>query len=116
MARDRRRGDMPRRDRWLELVVSVGVSIVSSGLAMTWLLSAKLAKFETTLDQQQTALVDLNNRVASNKSSLQGIETVNATQMSQIAVSDARYTDILRRLDSLDLKVDRALDENRSRR
>lgn len=113
MARDRRRGDMPRRDRWVELVVSVGVSILSSALVMTWLLSAKLAKFETTIEQTQKLLVDLDNRVAVNKSAIQGIETVNATQMSQIAVSDARYTDILRRLDSLDAKVDRALDAGR---
>jgi hypothetical protein len=111
--KERRKGDMPRMARFIEITISVLAAITSSVAVTAWTLSARLQDFENGIKSNETALVDLNARATQNRTSIQGIESINATQNSQIAVSDARYTDITRRLDSIENKVDRLVDRQR---
>lgn len=104
---------MPRTARILEVVISVFASIITSAVIVSWQLSAKLSNYENGIKANGTDIIALDAKSVQNRASIQGIETVNATQAAQIAVTDARYTEISRRLDSLDAKVDRLVERGR---
>lgn len=88
------------RSRWAEIAITLAVSIIASVVSMTWTMSGTLSKFETTLANQEQRLksLEISNREAS---------SVNGAQAAQLAVQESRWADVLRRLDSIDRKLER---------
>ena len=88
-----------RRSRLIEIAISVLASIVSSALVMTWTMSATFTDLRNKVEEQER-IVNINTQEIS------ALNTRDMMQISQQAASDAHYQDILRRLDSIDRKLE----------
>ena len=90
--------DSPRA-RWVEIAVSVAFSITTSAVVVAWTVSATLAKFETKLDGQDVRIgaVELSSRQVLDE---------NSVQTSRIAVQESQWTEVIRRLDAIDRKLE----------
>lgn len=97
---------MSRRNRLLEVALSVGASIFSTLVLVTWTLSAKLESFNQNITSNKAMIADQNSKLAT-------AEATNASQTAQLAVAQSRYDDIVRRLDSIESKVDRIASRER---
>lgn len=87
------------RSRWAELAITLAVSVITSALVMSWTLSAQLAEFKTTITVQGQRLDRIELTVAQNTS-------VNGSQTAQIAVQSTQWTEVIRRLDAIDRKLE----------
>jgi mannitol-specific phosphotransferase system IIBC component len=90
------------RSRWLEIALSVGLSITTSAVVVSWTLSAMLADFKATLDAHahQIAALEQGERT---------LQSDNAAQATSIAVNASQFSEVIRRLDS----IDRALEHRK---
>ena len=88
------------RARWIEIAVSVGLSIVTSAVVVAWTVSATLATFETKLESQVQEISYI-------KSQQQIAQSERSAQNSQIQVQASQWTEVVRRLDSIDRKLER---------
>lgn len=86
--------------RWAELAVTIGASVIASAVTVSWTMASSLTRIEqqilqhqSRLDVQGGALIDMQGRVNG--------------QGTQIAVVGSQFGDILRRLDTIDRKLDR---------
>lgn len=84
-----------RRARILEIFLSVVASALGSALMLAWLLSATLATFREQLAQHSEQLRNAHVELAN-------LEAHDSLQSTQLAVADARFAEILRRLQALD--------------
>jgi mannitol-specific phosphotransferase system IIBC component len=88
------------RARWAEIAISVGLSILTSAVVMAWTLSSKLAAFENTLEAQDKRIAKVERDDAE-----QAVD--HRDQESRIAVQETRWSEVVRRLDSIDRKLER---------
>lgn len=88
-----------RRARLLEVFISVLASVVSSAVVVAWTISATFSEYSTRLEEH-------DRRFSATQSQLEALSVRQLTQERQIATSDAHYVDILRRLDSIDRKLE----------
>lgn len=91
-----------RRSRWLELAITIAVSAVTSAVAVSWSLAGTLSKLQTRIEEH-------DRRIANAEIAVGTLQTLDSAQSSQIAVGDARYAELIRRVDQLDQKFDRVL-------
>lgn len=84
-----------RRARILEIILSVMASAAGSALMIAWYLSATLATYREQLQRH----TDEINAVHAEMTNLEARDSLQATQL---AVADARFSEILRRLQALD--------------
>lgn len=89
------------RGRLIEVFMVAAISIVTSAVTVAWSLSATLESFRNKLDVHDKAL-DQDSRM------IQSIVSTNAEQSTAISVSNAQFTEIQRRLDSIDRKLEEA--------
>lgn len=104
---------MPRTARLVEVAISVIASIATSAIVVTWKLSATLTGFEASIAEANRRMNAYELQVQSNRSAITASEVVNAKQEAAIAVSDAKYTEVIRRLDSMDSKLDKLTERTR---
>ncbi len=102
----RRATDMGIKNRLLEVALTGVLSIIASAFVTSWTLSAKLTNFENGIKGNTDSIGVVAQQAVQLRSSIAATEGVNANQSAQIAVADARYGDIVRRLDSIEGKVD----------
>lgn len=88
------------RARWLEMTIVSSLSIITSAVVVTWTVSATLAKFEAKLEAHDVRLssVEQQERQA---------QADNSAQAAQIAVQSSQWTEVIRRLDAIDKKLER---------
>lgn len=93
-----------RRSRWLELAISIIVAALSGSLTcvatISWFLSGTLSRMQERSEVQGQQLQQLQAAVAT-------IQTLDSAQGAQLAVGDAHYADLIRRMDSFDAKLDK---------
>lgn len=89
-----------RRARLIEVGVSVLFSALASAGVASWSLSATMATYAAKFEETE-------RRLAETKQQISAIELRQLAQERQIATSDAHYNDILRRLDSIDEKLEK---------
>ena len=89
-----------KRSRLFEVAVSIIVSAIASAGAVTWSLSATLEEFRSKISEHDKTLNAQWQRI----NGLEGGAQVNNAQVSAI---NAHYEDILRRLDSIDHKLEK---------
>jgi hypothetical protein len=89
-----------RASRWIELAVSVGASVLTSAIVVSWTISATLAELRVRVDGNTAADVSLSAELGS-------IRNNDAVQTATIAKMDAHYEDIVRRLEDLQRKLDK---------
>lgn len=92
--------DPGARSRWLEIAISVGLSIATSATVVSWRISATLATFEAKTVEHDQGIEMLNARVAQ-------VKEENGAQNVQIAVANSQFSEVLRRLDTIERKIDR---------
>lgn len=95
--RDRRQ---ETRSRWAEIAISIIVSAIASGGAVTWTLSSTLEEFRGKIAEHDKLIAAQWARI----NAMEGTSNATSAQVSAIA---AHYDDILRRLDSIDRKLER---------
>ncbi len=88
------------RNRWIELAIVTAASAITSGIAVTWSLSATLTEIKTKGDAQEKNIVVINSTIAA-------IQSTNNLHSTQIAVTDANYQNILRRLEEINQRLKR---------
>ncbi len=88
-----------RKARLIEVGLSVLASAAMSAVVAAWTMSATLATFKAKLDEHDRALEFKQQQV----SILEGRQAVLEGKQQ---AADAHYQDILRRLDSIDRKLD----------
>lgn len=93
-------GARERRARLLEVSISVIASVLTSAVVVAWTISATLARMQSRIDEHSTALADQSLR-------LNQLRDSDTDQGQAIATVEAHYSDILRRLDSIDRKLER---------
>jgi len=82
------------RNRWIELAIVTAASAITSGFAVTWSLSATLAEMKAKSDAQEKHISVMDANIAA-------IQSTNNLHSTQIAVTDANYQNILKRLDDI---------------
>lgn len=92
------------RSRLIEVIVVAGVSILTSAVTVSWSLSATIEGF-------RNSLADHSKRIDQNATEIKTIVGTNAEQNTALSVNSTQYTEIQRRLDS----IDRKLEEQRRR-
>lgn len=97
--RDSEEARKDRRARFIEVLISVAASIFSSAVVVSWTLSASLTRLETRLNDHDREFVGV-------RSQIDGVTQRDITQGQQMAANEARYSDILRRLESIDRKLE----------
>lgn len=88
-----------RIPRLIEIALSVVASVITSAVVVAWTISSTLSELRTKSDQNAVQL----NAIGASIQALQGHDTI---QSEQIARAEAHYDDIVRRLDSIDRKLD----------
>ena len=88
-----------RKGRLIEIAISVAASIVSSALVMAWTMSATFTELRTKLNEQER-IVNINTQ------EIRALGSRDVSQIAQQSATDAHYQDILRRLDSIDRKLE----------
>lgn len=88
------------RSRWIELGITLAASIITSALVMSWRMSASLAQFQDKLDSQEMRLERVESQAQQNSSA-------NSTQNSEIAVQSSQWSEVIRRLDAIDRKLEK---------
>ena len=89
-----------RRARWLEVFISVAASVLTSAVVVSWTLSAVLATLQATQEEHERRLV-------SQQGQLNTLADRSVSTAEKTARIDAQYSDILRRLESIDRKLER---------
>lgn len=88
-----------RRSRLIEIAISVSASMISSSLVAAWTMSGLLSDLRNKQAEHDRVLTN-------NTQEIRALNTRDMMQISQQAASDAHYQDILRRLDSIDRKLE----------
>lgn len=88
------------RARWVELLVCCGLSITTSAVVVAWTVSRALASVEARLDSQAVDVQAL-------KSKSDQAFSERSAQSAQIAVQQSQWSEVLRRLDSIDRQLER---------
>lgn len=81
------------------MVISVASSIIASAVVVAWTISATLTEYRQRLQAHDSQL-------ASMASSMQAIQARDGMQGEQLARSEAHWEDVVRRLDSIDSKLE----------
>jgi uncharacterized coiled-coil protein SlyX len=81
-----------KRARMLEVALTMGAAIITSALVNMWTLSAQLSEFQTKIQTHDESLRQVVARI-------ENMQLSTAALGSQVAVTEAHYSDILRRLD-----------------
>lgn len=89
-----------RRARLWEIFWVVLSSAIGSAALVAATIPVTLARFEERITTQK-ASIEKNTR------DIAGLQSHDSTQSAQQAAADAHYQDILRRLDSIDRKLER---------
>lgn len=89
-----------RRARWLEVGISVAASVLTSAIVVSWTLSAVLATMKTTQEEH-------DRRLMSQQAQITVLADRSVLAAERAARIDAQYGDILRRLESIDRKLER---------
>jgi septal ring factor EnvC (AmiA/AmiB activator) len=84
-----------RRARWIEIAISIIASIVTSALVVSWSLSATLSQYGEKLSQHDRQYQNLDERVSA-------ISAQTAAHGAQIAVTEAHFQDLVRRLEAFE--------------
>jgi septal ring factor EnvC (AmiA/AmiB activator) len=95
-----------KRARIVEVGLSMFAAIVTSALVNMWTLSAQLSKFQTKIEAHDDTLQSVSAR-------LDVLQTNNSGLAAQVAVTEAHYADILRRLDKQDASQEMILTQLR---
>lgn len=91
MAGDRRKSDFPKWSRLVEVALAVSASIGTS----LWVLSARLAAFDTAIETTKAQAASAESRLAS-------AEAINAQQNSALAVNESKWDEVQRRLGNIE--------------
>ena len=100
MSGAREEGQRERRARLLEVSISVIASVITSAVVVAWTISATLARMQARIDEHAAAIIEQSDR-------LNNLRDKDQAQGEAIATVEAHYADILRRLDSIDRKLER---------
>lgn len=84
-----------RKARIVEIVISVLASAIGSAGMALWFLSATFASINAQLARHE-------EKISANMVELRNLAAHDSLQATQLAVADARFEEILRRLQSLD--------------
>lgn len=88
-----------RRSRLIEVGLSVAASVIASSVVASWTLSEALATYAAKIDEHDRALNFKQQQIAALESRQLAYERTQAQ-------GEAHYSDILRRLDSIDQKLE----------
>lgn len=88
-----------RNARWIELGITIVVSAMSSSVIAAWIISSTLATMQANISENK-------RRIDENSYAIQNQATLDAVQQERIATTQARFEDILRRLDRIETKLD----------
>lgn len=92
-------GNGDRRARLVEMAISVGASVITSAVVVAWTISASLTSFRERIDS-------FDRQMRANGEQIASLNARDLAQVSQLSATDAHYQDILRRLDSIDRRLE----------
>ena len=95
-----------RASRWIELIVSIGASVATSAIVVSWTISSSLARIEANGIADHARILTLEQNALSST-------TIDATQSERIARNEERFDMIKAQLTKLNDKIDEFLGKTR---
>lgn len=96
---------MGMRNRLIEVGLACLVSMIASSFVSAWTLSARLANFESAIKTNADNLAIYSVNQQTNRTAIAAADSVNAQQNASIAVGDARWLEVQRRLGNIETQL-----------
>lgn len=84
--------------RWVEVVGAASASAITSGIVVSWTLSA-------TLQELKSKSVEQDRRLVAVETTLQSTQSLDSLQAQQLAVTDANYKNIIISLEEIKRQI-----------